>query len=184
MIHQVRICFQLSFLTSVGNNENAPEWHHRKTLPPAATRTAHLMVILKAFLDNGSITPEPKIVFHQVSQAFPEEGHRGWTNAYVEWEQSQHGFALMFPSSTLNSPLSIIYLGDPISLGIMTFSETIFPSLSLEKGLLRPRASFMLHPHPPQKTYGDYFSWLNQKLDHQKRSCLNVCYLCSVVVLK
>ena len=81
----------------------------------------------------------------------------------------------MFPSSTLNSPLSIIYLGDPISLGIMTFSETIFPSLSLEKRLLLPQASFMLHPHPPQKTYGDYFSWLNQKLDHQKRSCLNVC---------
>ena len=38
------------------------------------------------------------------------------------------GFALMFPSTTLNSPLSIIYL-DPI-LGIMTFSESIFPSLS------------------------------------------------------
>ena len=68
------------------------------------------------------------------------------------------GFALMFPSTTLNSPLSIIYLGDPISLGIMTFSETIFPSLSLEKRLLLPQASFMLHPHPPQKTYGDYFS--------------------------
>ena len=38
------------------------------------------------------------------------------------------GFALMFPSTTLNSPLSIIYL-DPI-LRIMTFSETIFPSTS------------------------------------------------------
>ena len=41
---------------------------------------------------------------------------------------STNGFALMFPSTTLNSPLSIIYL-DPI-LGIMTFSESIFPSLS------------------------------------------------------
>ena len=41
---------------------------------------------------------------------------------------STDGFALMFPSTTLNSPLSIIYL-DPI-LGIMTFSESIFPSLS------------------------------------------------------
>ena len=41
---------------------------------------------------------------------------------------STDGFALMFPSTTLNSPLSIIYL-DPI-LRIMTFSETIFPSTS------------------------------------------------------